>query len=357
MALDYKKAGVNVEAGYEAVRLMKKSVESTFSSNVLGGIGGFGGLYRFGESDGPDTPVLVSGTDGVGTKLKVAFLMDRHNTIGIDAVAMCVNDIICSGARPMFFLDYIACEHNDPQQIASIVEGVAAGCRESFCSLIGGETAEHPGMMPKGEYDIAGFAVGSVLKKHILDGSRVQEGDVLIGLASSGPHSNGFSLIRQIFSLHDEAAKETLQKTFDVLESPLGEVLLAPTRLYVKAWDALYQDDLRRGDQDQWYLKAMSHITGGGFYENIPRMLPPFTKAVIEKGSWEIPPIFSLMQKLGDVSEKDMYNTFNMGLGMILAVAKEGAQQVLQTLQEAGEKAWIVGRVEKSDEEKAGIVL
>ncbi len=347
MAIEYKQAGVDVEAGYQAVALMKEHVRSTFDHHVVTDLGGFGGLFSI--QDMPmEEPILVSGTDGVGTKIKLAFLLDRHDTVGIDAVAMCVNDVICCGAKPLFFLDYIACGKNIPEKIAAIVKGVADGCRQSGCSLIGGETAEHPGLMPEDEYDIAGFSVGIVDRKNVIDGRDVKDGDVIIGLSSSGVHSNGFSLVRKIFGLDEEDAKETLKEDFGVLDRPLGEVLLTPTTIYVKALEALLK---------AVKVKAISHITGGGFYENIPRMLPEYTNAVIEKNTWEMPAIFPLMQKIGNISEQGMYNTFNMGIGMMLVVDPADAEAALKALGEASQKAFIIGRIQKSDNKEAGVIL
>jgi phosphoribosylformylglycinamidine cyclo-ligase len=347
MAIEYKNAGVDVEAGYASVALMKQYVKKTFGPNVVTDLGGFGGLFSLAGNKMED-PILVSGTDGVGTKLKVAFLMDKHDTVGIDAVAMCVNDVICCGGSPLFFLDYIACGKNYPEKIASIVKGVADGCVQSHSALIGGETAEHPGLMPEDEYDIAGFSVGIVDRKDVIDGSKVKAGDAIIGLASSGVHSNGFSLVRKIFKLDEDGAKETLKKDFGVLDRPLGEVLLTPTRIYVKAVEALRQEV---------EVKAISHITGGGFYENIPRMLPDYTNAKIEKGSWKIPAIFPLMQKIGDISEHGMYNTYNMGIGMMLVVDKENVDKTIRLLKEAGEEAYQLGEIVSSDQKTPGVIV
>lgn len=347
MAVEYKNAGVDVEAGYKAVALMKEHVKRTFNENVVTDLGGFGGLFSIAGKQ-MEEPILVSGTDGVGTKLKVAFLLDKHDTIGIDAVAMCVNDIICAGAEPLFFLDYIACEKNVPEKIASIVKGVAEGCVQGHCALIGGETAEHPGMMPKDEYDIAGFAVGIVDKKNVIDGKKIKEGDALIGIASSGLHSNGFSLVRKIFGLNEPDAKAKVEAYYPELGKTLGEVLLEPTRIYVNAIEAL---------KKVTEPKAISHITGGGFYENIPRMLPPYFDAGIAMGSWEIPPIFKLMQEKGEVSEYGMFNTFNMGIGMIAAVKASMADAAVEALEAAGEKAYIIGEVIKSEHETPEVIL
>ena len=306
--MDYKNAGVDIEAGYESVELMKKYVKATMRPEVLGGLGGFSGAFSLDTIKNMEEPVLLSGTDGCGTKVKLAFLMDKHDTIGIDAVAMCVNDVACAGGEPLFFLDYIACGKNYPEKIATIVSGVAEGCKQSSCALIGGETAEHPGLMPEDEYDLAGFTVGVVDKKDIITGEDLKAGDVLIGMASSGVHSNGFSLVRKIFKMD----KETLNTYVNELGTTLGEALLAPTRIYVGALKSIKNAGVR--------VKACSHITGGGFYENIPRMLPEGKHAVVEKNSYPIPPIFTLMAKEGNVEEQMMYNTYNMGLGMILAV-------------------------------------
>lgn len=339
----YKAAGVDVTAGYESVELMKEHVKRTVIPGVVSGIGGFGGLFQP-DLAGMEEPVLVSGTDGVGTKLKIAMLLDKHDTIGIDAVAMCVNDVVCCGAKPLFFLDYIACGKNFPEKIAQIVAGVAEGCVQSGCALIGGETAEHPGMMPEEDYDLAGFTVGVVDKKKIIDGSRLQAGDVLLGVKSSGVHSNGFSLVRKVFGIgdDDEANKATLAKYYDELSSTLGETLLTPTRIYVKPVLAAIQ----AAD-----VKAISHITGGGFYENIPRMLKEGMSAKIEKAAVPVRPIFDLIQKVGNIPERDMFNTFNMGVGLCMAVSKETAQKALDALNAAGEEAVVLGEVVEGGEE------
>ena len=339
----YKAAGVDVTAGYESVELMKEHVKRTVIPGVVSGIGGFGGLFQP-DLAGMEEPVLVSGTDGVGTKLKIAMLLDKHDTIGIDAVAMCVNDVVCCGAKPLFFLDYIACGKNFPEKIAQIVAGVAEGCVQSGCALIGGETAEHPGMMPEEDYDLAGFTVGVVDKKKIIDGSRLQAGDVLLGVKSSGVHSNGFSLVRKVFGIgdDDEANKATLAKYYDELSSTLGETLLTPTRIYVKPVLAAIQ----AAD-----VKAISHITGGGFYENIPRMLKEGMSAKIEKAAVPVRPIFDLIQKVGNIPERDMFNTFNMGVGLCMAVSKETAQKALDALNAAGEEAVVLGEVVEDGEE------
>ena len=305
MALDYKKAGVDIEAGYKSVELMKTYVKETMRPEVLGGLGGFSGAFSLSKIKEMEDPVLLSGTDGVGTKIKLAFLLDKHDTIGIDAVAMCVNDVACAGGEPLFFLDYIACGKNIPEKIAAIVKGVAEGCKQSDAALIGGETAEHPGLMPEDEYDVAGFAVGVVDRKDMIDGSTIKDGDVLIGVASTGVHSNGFSLVRKVFDM----TKESLETYYDELGTTLGEALLTPTRIYVKMMKSIKNAGVK--------VKGCSHITGGGFYENIPRMLPDGIKAVVEKNSYDIPPIFTLMQKKGQIEDHMMYNTYNMGLGSV----------------------------------------
>ncbi len=335
--MDYKKAGVDIEAGYQSVELMKQYVKRTMRPEALGGLGGFSGAFSLERLKEMEKPTLVSGTDGVGTKLKLAFVLDRHDTIGIDCVAMCVNDIACAGGEPLFFLDYIACGKNFPEKIASIVKGVAEGCVQSEAALIGGETAEHPDLMPEEEYDLAGFAVGIVDEKDMITGADIVPGDVLIGMASSGVHSNGFSLVRKVF----EMTKESLNTHYDELGTTLGEALLAPTRIYVKALKAVKAAGVR--------VKGCSHITGGGFYENIPRMLPEGVYAVVRKDSYEIPPIFRLLQEKGGIEEKMMYNTYNMGLGMVLAVAAADVERTLAALREAGEKACVVGSVEAGE--------
>ena len=342
----YKAAGVDVTAGYESVELMKEHVKRTVIPGVVSGIGGFGGLFAP-DLSGMEEPVLVSGTDGVGTKLKVAMLLDKHDTIGIDAVAMCVNDVVCCGAKPLFFLDYIACGKNFPEKIAQIVAGVAEGCVQSGCALIGGETAEHPGMMPAEDYDLAGFTVGIVDKKKIIDGSRLQAGDVLLGVRSSGVHSNGFSLVRKVFGIgaDDEADRRILAERYEDLGATLGETLLTPTRIYVKSLLAA----IAAAD-----VKAVSHITGGGFYENIPRMLKDGTTAKIEKSAVPMLPIFDLIQAAGSIPERDMFNTFNMGVGLCVAVSKETAQAALDAFTAAGEEAVVLGEVVSGDE---GVVL
>ncbi|MBE5904062.1 MAG: phosphoribosylformylglycinamidine cyclo-ligase [Pseudobutyrivibrio sp.] len=331
--MDYKSSGVDIEAGYESVELMKKFVKGTMRPEVLGGLGGFSGAFDLSAIKNMDEPVLLSGTDGCGTKVKLAFLMDKHDTIGIDAVAMCVNDVACAGGEPLFFLDYIACGKNIPEKIATIVSGVAEGCKQSGCALVGGETAEHPGLMPEEEYDLAGFAVGIVDKKDIITGQELKDGDVLIGMASTGVHSNGFSLVRKIF----EMTKESLDTYYDELGTTLGEALIAPTRIYVKALKAVKDAGVR--------VKACSHITGGGFYENIPRMLPEGKRAVVEKNSYEIPAIFKLMAKKGNVSEQMMYNTYNMGLGMIVAVDPADVDKTMEAMRSAGDTPYVVGKI------------
>lgn len=336
----YKAAGVDVTAGYRSVELMKEHVKRTMIPGVVSGIGGFGGLFAP-DFAGMQEPVLVSGTDGVGTKLKVAMLLNRHDTIGIDAVAMCVNDVVCCGAKPLFFLDYIACGKNFPEKIAEIVSGVAEGCVQAGCALIGGETAEHPGMMPEEDYDIAGFTVGLVDKPKVIDGSRLQAGDVLLGVCSSGVHSNGFSLVRKVFGL----SEENISRRYDELGGTLGETLLTPTRIYVKAALAA----IEAAD-----VKAISHITGGGFYENIPRMMQPGLTAKVEKAAIPVLPIFPLLQREGNIPEHDMYNTFNMGIGLCMAVSRDTAQSAIDAINGAGEKAVVIGEVTEGAE---GVVL
>lgn len=331
--MDYRKAGVDIEAGYKSVELMKGFVKETNRPEVLGGIGGFAGAFSMEKYKNMEKPTLVSGTDGCGTKVKLAFLMDKHDTIGIDAVAMCVNDIVCGGGEPLFFLDYIACGKNYPEKIATIVKGVAEGCKQSGCALVGGETAEHPGLMPEDEYDLAGFAVGIVDEKDIIDGSKLKAGDVLIGLASSGVHSNGFSLVRKVFDM----TKESLDTYYDELGGKLGDVLIEPTRIYVKALQAASAAGVT--------LKACSHITGGGFYENVPRMLKEGTHANIKKDSYPVPPIFTLMQKKANLDEKMMYNTFNMGLGMVIAVDPADVDKAMEAFKSTGDKPYVVGEI------------
>lgn len=333
--MDYKSAGVDIEAGYKAVELMKQHVKATMRPEVLGGLGGFSGAFSLSKIKNMKEPVLLSGTDGVGTKLKLAFLTDKHDSIGIDCVAMCVNDVACAGGEPLFFLDYIACGKNDPEKIATIVKGVADGCIQSGAALIGGETAEMPGFYPVDEYDLAGFCVGVADKRDLIDGKDLKAGDVLIGIASSGVHSNGFSLVRKVFDM----TKEALDTYYDELGKTLGEALLAPTKIYVKALKAVRDKNIK--------IKACSHITGGGFYENIPRMLIEHTKAVVRKDSYEIPAIFKLMAKAGDIKEEMMYNTFNMGLGMVIAVDKSDVSKTLKALKVLGESAYEIGYIEK----------
>lgn len=330
----YKAAGVDVEAGYEAVRLMKKHVQKTVTDGVLGTIGGFGGMFEI--PSGYKNPVLVSGTDGVGTKLKIAFLTDKHDTVGQDCVAMCVNDVACSGAKPLFFLDYLAVGKNTPEKIADIVKGVADGCVLAGCALVGGETAEMPGFYPPDEYDLAGFSVGIVEKNRITDGKNAKKGDVLIGIASSGIHSNGYSLVRKIFDLNSENALKNINVYSDELGKTIGEELLTPTKIYVKAIQSLI---------DEVGINTISHITGGGFYENIPRMLPDGLSAEIFLDSWDIPPIFNIMQNKASIPIHDMYNTFNMGIGMIAAVDSDKADTAVKCLEKSGEKAYIIGEL------------
>ena len=337
----YKAAGVDITAGYEAVELMKQHIAKTMTSGVMSGIGGFGGLFEL-DLTGIQKPVLVSGTDGVGTKLKIAFLMDKHDTVGIDCVAMCVNDIICCGAKPLFFLDYIAVGKNFPEKVASIVSGVAAGCVQAGCALVGGETAEMPGFYPEDEYDLAGFSVGVVDKDKILDNKTMEAGDVIIALPSSGVHSNGFSLVRRVLDVESADMKVPVA---ELDEKSIGEVLLAPTKIYVKPMLALFEEVK---------VKAVSHITGGGFYENIPRSMPKGFGARIDRGMLKILPIFDLIAKRGNIPERDMFNTFNMGVGMSIIVAKEDAQKALAILQANGEDAYIMGEVISSDE---GVIL
>ena len=340
--MDYKSAGVDIEAGYKAVELMKKHVKATMRPEVLGGLGGFSGAFSLGKIKEMEEPVLLSGTDGVGTKLKLAFLMDKHDSIGIDCVAMCVNDVACAGGEPLFFLDYIACGKNDPERIATIVKGVADGCIQSGAALIGGETAEMPGFYPIEEYDLAGFCVGVADKCDLIDGKYLKAGDALIGIASSGVHSNGFSLVRKVFDM----TEESLKTYYNELGKTLGEALLAPTKIYVKALKSIREKNIK--------IKACSHITGGGFYENIPRMLRENTKAVIRKDSYEIPAIFKLMAETGDIKEEMMYNTFNMGIGMVIAVDKSDISETLEALKSSGEVAYEIGHI---DEGEKGIEL
>lgn len=340
--MDYKKAGVDIEAGYRSVELMKGYVKETMRPEVIGGLGGFSGAFSLEALKGMEKPVLLSGTDGVGTKIKLAFLLDKHDTVGIDCVAMCVNDVACAGGEPLFFLDYIACGKNYPEKIAAIVKGVAEGCKQAGAALVGGETAEHPGLMPEDEYDLAGFAVGVADAKDLITGENIKAGDTLIGIASSGVHSNGFSLIRKVF----EMDRKSLDTWYDELGSTLGETLLTPTRIYVKAMRSLKDKGIR--------VKGCSHITGGGFYENIPRMLPEGIKALVKKDSYEVPAIFRLLQEKGGIEEQMMYNTYNMGLGMVLAVDAADADQALTAIKEAGEIPYIVGSCEAGEK---GVVI
>ena len=337
--MDYKNAGVDIEAGYKAVELMKESVKTTMRPEVLGGLGGFSGAFSMESLKGMEEPILLSGTDGVGTKLKLAFLMDKHDTVGIDCVAMCVNDVACAGGEPLFFLDYIACGKNVPEKIAAIVSGVADGCRQAGAALIGGETAEMPGFYPEDEYDLAGFAVGVADRKDMITGENLVPGDVLIGMASSGVHSNGFSLVRKVFE--KELTKEGLNTYYDELGRTLGEALIAPTRIYVQA--------LKEVKAAGVSVKACSHITGGGFYENVPRMLKEGTRAVIQKDSYPIPPIFDLLAKKGNIEEKIMYNTYNMGIGMVLAVAPADVEKAVEAILKAGDTPYVIGSIEAGE--------
>ena len=340
--MDYKNAGVDIEAGYRSVELMKEHVQRTMRSEVLTGLGGFSGAFSMAPFQRMEHPVLLSGTDGVGTKLKLAFLMDRHHTVGIDCVAMCVNDVACAGGEPLFFLDYIACGKNVPEKIAAIVSGVAEGCRQAGAALIGGETAEMPGFYPEDEYDLAGFAVGIADEKEMITGKEIRPGDVLLGLASSGVHSNGFSLVRRVFPMEKEALEQYRQE----LGRPLGEALLEPTRIYVAALKALKENGIR--------VKGCSHITGGGFYENIPRMLPEQIQAHVRRDSYEVPAIFRLIAQEGDVEEKVMYNTFNMGIGMVLAVDPSDCGKAMEVLSQAGETVYVIGETVSGEK---GVVL
>ena len=337
--MDYKNAGVDIEAGYKSVELMKEHIKKTMRPEVLTNIGGFSGAFSMNAFKNMENPTLVSGTDGVGTKLKLAFIMDKHDTVGIDCVAMCVNDIACAGGEPLFFLDYIACGKNFPEKIAEIVKGVAAGCEQSYAALIGGETAEMPGFYPEDEYDLAGFAVGVVDEKDLITGKELKEGDVLVGMASSGVHSNGFSLVRKVF----EMTKESLDTYYDELGKTLGEALIAPTKIYVKALRNVKEAGVR--------IKGCSHITGGGFYENVPRMLKDGVCAVIEKDSYPIPPIFTLMAKKGEIDDKMMYNTYNMGIGMIMAVDAADVEKTMEAVKAAGETPYVIGRIEAGDKD------
>ena len=340
--MDYKNSGVDIEAGYKSVELMKEHVKKTMRPEVLGGLGGFSGAFSLEKIKDMEEPTLVSGTDGCGTKVKLAFILDKHDTIGIDAVAMCVNDIACAGGEPLFFLDYIACGKNYPEKIATIVSGVAEGCLQSGCALIGGETAEHPGLMPEDEYDLAGFAVGVVDKKDIITGADLKADDVIIGMASSGVHSNGFSLVRKIFNMD----AETLNTYHEELGKTLGEALIAPTRIYVKALKSIKEAGVR--------VKACSHITGGGFQENVPRMLPEGKHAVIEKNSYEIPAIFKMMAREGNVEEEMMYNTYNMGIGMMVCVDQADVDKTMEAIKAAGDTPYVIGKI--TDGEK-GVTL
>ena len=337
--MDYKKAGVDIEAGYKSVELMKEHVKKTMREEVLGGLGGFSGAFSLAKIKEMEEPVLLSGTDGCGTKVKLAIIMDKHDTIGIDAVAMCVNDIACAGGEPLFFLDYIACGKNYPEKIADIVKGVAEGCLQSEAALIGGETAEHPGLMPEEDYDLAGFAVGVCDKKEMITGENLKAGDVLIGMASTGVHSNGFSLVRKVFE--NELTKEGLNTYYDELGKTLGEALLAPTRIYVKA--------LKNVKKAGVTVKACSHITGGGFYENVARMLKEGTRAVIKKDSYEIPAIFGMLAKKGEITEQMMYNTFNMGIGMVVAVDPADVEKTMAAIRETGDTPYVIGSIEEGE--------
>ena len=337
--MDYKNSGVDIEAGYKSVELMKEHVKKTMREEVLGGLGGFAGAFSLAKIKEMEDPVLLSGTDGCGTKVKLAIIMDKHDTIGIDAVAMCVNDIACAGGEPLFFLDYIACGKNYPEKIADIVKGVAEGCLQSKAALIGGETAEHPGLMPEEDYDLAGFAVGVVDKKDMITGENLKPGDVLIGMASTGVHSNGFSLVRKVFE--KELNKEGLETYYEELGTTLGEALLAPTRIYVKALKAVKNAGVT--------VKACSHITGGGFYENVPRMLKDGVRAVIKKDSYQIPPIFGMLAKKGDIEEHMMYNTYNMGIGMVVAVDAADAERTMEAMKSAGDTPYIIGSIEAGE--------
>lgn len=340
--MDYKNAGVDIEAGYRSVELMKKHVQETMRPEVLGGLGGFSGAFSISAFKDMEKPTLVSGTDGVGTKLKLAFLLDKHDTVGIDCVAMCVNDIACAGGEPLFFLDYIACGKNFPEKIAEIVSGVANGCKQAGAALIGGETAEMPGFYPEDEYDLAGFSVGVVDEKDLITGAELKAGDILIGMASSGVHSNGFSLVRKVF----DVSKESLSVYYEELGKTLGEALIVPTKIYVKALKHVKESGVK--------IKACSHITGGGFYENIPRMLPEGICALVDKKSYEVPAIFKLLSKKGNIEEEIMYNTFNMGIGMVLAVDEKDVDTAMEAIRNAGETPYVIGRT--TDGEK-GVTL
>ena len=335
--MDYKNAGVDIEAGYKSVELIKKYVADTMRSEVLGGLGGFSGAFSLKAIKDMEDPILLSGTDGVGTKLKLAFLLDKHDTVGIDCVAMCVNDVACAGGEPLFFLDYIACGKNYPEKIALIVKGVAEGCKQAGCALIGGETAEMPGFYPEDEYDLAGFAVGVADRKDMVTGESIKSGDVLVGIASSGVHSNGFSLVRKVFQMN----ADNLIRYNSELGKPLGEALIEPTKIYVKALKSVKEAGI--------VIKGCSHITGGGFYENIPRMLPDGTCAKVRKDSYEVPAIFKLLQSTGKIEDHVMYNTYNMGVGMVLALDPTDADAAIRALDAAGEKAYVIGEVADSD--------
>ena len=337
MAEHYAAAGVSLEAGYKSVELIKEHVKKTMRPEVLGGLGGFSGAFSLSKIKDMEEPVLLSGTDGCGTKVKLAMVMNKHDTIGIDAVAMCVNDIACAGGEPLFFLDYIACGKNEPEKIAQIVKGVADGCIQSECALIGGETAEMPGFYPVEEYDLAGFAVGVVDEKDLITGKDIKAGDTLIGIASSGVHSNGFSLVRSVFTI----TEESLNTYYESLGKTLGEALLAPTKIYVKTMKSIKNAGVR--------VKGCSHITGGGFYENIPRMLPDGVRAVVKKDSYEVPPIFKMLQTDGEIEEDMMYNTFNMGIGLVLAVAPEDVDTTMEAIKAAGETPYVIGNIEAGE--------
>lgn len=340
--MDYKKAGVDIEAGYRSVELMKEHIKGTMRKEVLTGIGGFSGAFSMAGFKNMEEPTLVSGTDGVGTKLKIAFEMDRHDTVGIDCVAMCVNDIACAGGEPLFFLDYIACGKNEPEKIAAIVKGVAEGCKQAGAALIGGETAEMPGFYPVDEYDLAGFSVGIVDKKDLITGSLIKPGDVIIGMASSGIHSNGYSLVRKVFNIK----QDVLNMSFESLGTTLGEALLTPTKIYVRALKSLKAGGVT--------VKGCSHITGGGFFENVPRMLPEGVQAVIRKDSYTIPPIFGMLAKDGDIAEDMMYNTYNMGIGMMIVVNPAAADRAVECIREAGETPYVIGEIREGDK---GVIL
>lgn len=344
MGMDYKSSGVDIEAGYKSVELMKQYVKRTMRDEVLGGIGGFSGAFSLKKIQKMEDPVLLSGTDGVGTKIKLAFLLDRHDTVGIDCVAMCVNDVACAGGEPLFFLDYIACGRNYPEKIAAIVKGVAEGCVQADSALLGGETAEHPGLMPEEEYDLAGFSVGVVDRKDMITGQNIRPGDVLVGIASTGVHSNGFSLVRKVFGIDN---REVLDQHYDELGGTLGDTLLTPTRIYVHCLKAIREAGVT--------VKGCSHVTGGGFYENIPRMLPDGTVARIRKDSYPMLPIFPLIQKTGNIDEKIMYNTFNMGLGLVIAVSPEEADRAVQAANAEGDHAYIVGGIVSADDAKDAV--